>query len=108
MDKAQREQLAAEKLFSLLPEDQNIEFRDLWDEFEEMSTPESQFANSMDSFLVIFQNFKNRGGTWKVHDIPKSKVIDRQRPVKQGDPALWEKVEEVLDRSCSKGFLRKD
>ncbi len=108
MDKADRETRAAERLFGLLPEDQGIEFRKLWDEFEEASTTESRFANSMDRFLVIFQNYRNGGGTWKLHDIPKSKVMERQMPVKQGAPALWEKVEEVLDRSCSEGFLRDD
>ncbi len=108
MDKADRETRAAERLFGLLPEDQSIEFRKLWDEFEEASTTESRFANSMDRFLVIFQNYRNGGGTWKLHDIPKSKVMERQMPVKQGAPALWKKVEEVLVQSCRNGFLRDD
>lgn len=108
MDKTEREKKAAERLFGLLPEDQSSEFRKLWDEFEEASTPESRFANSMDRFLVIFQNYRNGGGTWKLHDIPKSKVMERQLPIKQGAPALWGKVEEVLDRSCREGFLRDD
>ena len=34
-DKAEREQKAADRIFSLLPPDQEKEFRALWEEFEE-------------------------------------------------------------------------
>ena len=38
-DKEARELAAANRIFSLLPDDQAKEFRALWDEFEAMSTP---------------------------------------------------------------------
>lgn len=107
-DKAEREQRAADRLFGLLPEDQGREFRKLWDEFEEESTAESRFANSMDRFQVIFQNYRNNGGTWVLHDVPLSSVLRRQEPIKDGAPLLWDTVEEVLRRSCNEGFLRDD
>jgi putative hydrolase of HD superfamily len=107
-DKAEREQRAAVRLFGLLPEDQGREFRKLWDEFEEESTAESRFANSMDRFQVIFQNYRNNGGTWVLHDVPLSSVLKRQEPIKKGAPLLWDTVEEVLRRSCTEGFLRDD
>src|SRR5688500_7592070 len=40
-----REQRAADRIFGLLPADQQEHFRQLWDEFEAHATPEARFAN---------------------------------------------------------------
>ena len=47
-DKTQRETMAAERIFNLLPADQAGEIRALWDEFEAAATPEARFANALD------------------------------------------------------------
>ncbi len=39
--KAAREAAAAERIFSLLPDDQGCELRSLWEEFEERADPRS-------------------------------------------------------------------
>src|SRR5688572_12546734 len=52
-DKAVREQLAAERLFGLLPEEPAKEFLDLWSEFEALETKESTFANALDRLLPL-------------------------------------------------------
>lgn len=106
--KEEREQEAADKVFGILPEDQAKEFRDLWDEFEEGSTPESKFANSMDRFQVLFQNMRTSGGTWKEHDVAKTSVLKRESVVRTGAPYLWNTVEETLDRAVLMGFLRDE
>lgn len=108
LDKDEREKEAADHIFGILPEDQAIEFRALWDEFEDRKTPESRFANSMDRFQVLFQNFNTKGGTWADHDIPKSRVLERESVVRTGAPGLWAAVEDILARSVDAGFLRDD
>ena len=52
-DKEEREQKAAQKLFSLLPSDQAKEILDLWNEFEQLNTPESRFAAGIDRFQPL-------------------------------------------------------
>ena len=47
--KAERERAAAERLFSLLPEDQGSEFRALWEEFERGDTPEDRKSTRLNS-----------------------------------------------------------
>src|SRR5688572_10168945 len=42
-----REQRAADRIFGLLPADQQEHFRQLWDEFEAHATPEARFANAV-------------------------------------------------------------
>jgi putative hydrolase of HD superfamily len=106
-DKEEREQRAADQLFDLLPADQSAEFRAIWDEFETGETAEARFANSLDRFQVLLQNFNTRGGTWRIHDIEKARVLQRMLPIKKGAPALWPLVESYLNEACVKGFLKE-
>src|SRR5205085_4352444 len=48
VDKAAREQAAATRVFGLLPLDQAIALRALWEEFEQNETPTARFANALD------------------------------------------------------------
>lgn len=107
-DKEERERRAADQLFGLLPVDQGAEFRAIWDEFEAGATPEARFANSLDRFQVLLQNLNTRGGTWRIHDIEKARVIQRMLPIKEGAPALWPLVERYLDEACAQGLLREN
>ncbi|HKJ04598.1 MAG TPA: HD domain-containing protein [Geopsychrobacteraceae bacterium] len=106
-DKQEREQAAADQVFGLLPADLGAEFRALWDEFEAGETAEARFANSLDRFQVLLQNFNTRGGTWRIHDIEKERVLQRMLPIKEGIPALWPVVEHYLDEACATGLLKE-
>ena len=44
----QRELLAAQRIYGMLPKEQGEKLRDLWEEFEEAKTPEARFARAMD------------------------------------------------------------
>ena len=46
--KAEREKASADKLFSILPEEQGKEIRDLWEEFDAEQTPDACFAAAID------------------------------------------------------------
>lgn len=107
-DKEERERLAADKVFGLLPPDLGGEFRGIWDEFEEGKTAEALFANSLDRFQVLLQNVNTRGGTWRIHNIEKSRVIQRMLPIKTGLPLLWPVVLKYLEEACVQGRLRDD
>ena len=48
LNKAQREQDAADKLFAMLPEEQGLYIRTLWEEFEAATTPEARYADCLD------------------------------------------------------------
>lgn len=106
-DKEEREQRAADQIFGLLPSDNGSEFRLIWDEFEAGKSAEARFANSLDRFQVLLQNLNTRGGTWRIHNIEKARVVQRMLPIKEGAPALWPLVERYLDEACAKGLLRE-
>jgi putative hydrolase of HD superfamily len=96
-DQRERERRAAARLFGLLPADQTDELRGCWDEFEARNTPEARFAVAMDRFQGLLMNRGNGGGTWKIHAISREQVLQRMAPIREGAPALWSVVLEVLD-----------
>lgn len=106
-DKEERERLAADKVFGLLPPDLAGEFRAAWDEFEAGQTPEARFANALDRFQVLLQNINTRGGTWRIHGIEKARVVQRMLPIRDGAPALWPVVEAYLDAACADGLINE-
>lgn len=107
-DKREREVAAAEKIFGMLDEDKGKELRALWDEFEEMKTPEALFATSMDRLQPMLNNYHNDGGTWKKFDVPKSDIYKRIGPVKDSSDELWGYVEYMLEDAHKRGFINKE
>jgi putative hydrolase of HD superfamily len=107
VDKADREVVAAKRLFGLLPGDLGREFRALWDEFEAGETPEARFANALDRFQALVQNdAAGDGGTWHANGLTRDAVLRRMSPIRDGAPALWPAVLEAVARAASAGQLR--
>ena len=105
-DKAAREVAAAERIFALLPADQETELRALWNEFEAGETLEARFANALDRFSGLLQNWAgDDGGTWRKHGVSRSAVLQRMAPIRSGAPALWPFVERVIDDAAAAGFI---
>jgi putative hydrolase of HD superfamily len=104
-DQGQREKLAADRIFNILPPDQARTFRDLWDEFEDRKTPESRFANALDRMQPFLHNHFTRGQTWQENNIKSDQVKSRMQPVDEGAPILWEYVSSLIDDAVKKGFL---
>lgn len=105
LDKAAREQAAAERTFGLLPVDLNLELRNLWDEFEAGMTTEARFANALDRLQPLLHNFHTQGGTWRTHNITKAQVLTRMAPIQYGAPSLWPFVLGLIDEAYDAGFI---
>ncbi len=104
-DQGRREEIAADRIFGLLPSDQAAEFRALWDEFEKRQTAESRFANAMDRVQPFLHNYFTNGQTWQANKINSRQVHERMRPVKDGAPDLWEYVNNLIMDAVKKGIL---
>ena len=70
----EREDLAKERIYSILPDDQKQEFISLFDEFEENRTAEARFAHAMDNLQPLLLNDSNKGGDWKEHQVTSKQV----------------------------------
>jgi putative hydrolase of HD superfamily len=106
LDKAERERLAAERIFGLLPSDQAHELKALWEEFEEARTADARFANALDRLQPLLHNLHTGGGTWRIHGVARDQVLARMQPIRLAMPALWPFVEESLARAADEGWVR--
>ena len=105
-DKEEREKQAAERLFNILPEDQSSLLWDLWREFEDMKTKEAQFAACLDRFQPLILNNNTNGHTWNREGVDSKKVLQRNSPLKNTTPKLWEYVLQVVDSAVERGILK--
>lgn len=101
----EREQMAAQRLFGLLPEDSGDQFKALWKEFEAQQTPEALLANALDRLQPILNNYHTDGKSWRDNGITREQVLARNRVMARGAPALWAYIEKLLDRAVEKGIL---
>lgn len=104
-DKAERERVAAERIFNLLPADLAGEVFALWEEFEAGETPEAKYAEALDRLQPILLNYGSGGIAWREHGISSEQVTARNRHIEAGAPALWTYVRGLIDRAVSNGRL---
>lgn len=105
----ERELQAADRLFGMLPEDQALYMRSLWDEFEEGDTPEARFARTMDRIQPTMLNRSSGGISWLEHDIAISQVLKRNAISADGSEVLWNYAKEkFLKPAVEDGQLKGD
>ena len=100
-----RESIAAEQLFSLLPKDQAEEFRSLWDEFEACATPEAKCARLVDTFMPVYHNCMTKGQKWLELGVTEDKVLARCDYIKRGSTELHGFICTMIDDAVQKGYL---
>lgn len=106
LDKEEREQAAADRLFGLLPPDQGRWARALWDEYEAVATPEARFALALDRLQPVLLNLANDGGPWREHDIDKARVLRRNGVIADASTRLMDEVLRRLAAFEERGGFR--
>jgi putative hydrolase of HD superfamily len=103
--KSERERLAAEEVFGLLPSDQGRDLIELWEEFERRETPEAKFAAALDRLQPVLHNCATEGAAWQKHGVKRPIVEDRNSHIKEGSRILWEEFSRIIDDAAKKGYL---
>lgn len=88
-DKRQRETAAADRIFGLLPGEQEERLRSLWEEFEAGITAEAKFARMMDCIQPLMLNAATEGKSWAEHEVHLKQVLKRNRNTADGSKELW-------------------
>lgn len=73
--KEAREKKAAERIFSILPQEQGKWLRELWEEFEAYETAEAKFAHVLDNCQPLMLNDAANGRSWAEHGVKKARFI---------------------------------
>ena len=112
LSKANREQEAANRLFSLLPEEQGKLIRDFWEEFDAMETPDSKYAACLDRIQPLLHNLLTDGHTWHENGpkqmVTRTMVEKRNAIVKEFMPEVYQWITRCLDEAVAKGWLRDE
>ena len=101
----EREEAAADKLFSILPEDQKKEFRALWDEFEIGLSPESKCARLVDTFMPVYHNYCTKGSRWRELGVTKDKVLRKVEFMKTCSDEIYQYTCGLIEDAADKGYL---
>ena len=105
----EREIIAADRIFGLLPSDQGEKLRALWDEFEEGVTPEAKFAHTMDNIQPTMLNAATDGKSWKEKGVHLSQILNRNSNTADGSETLWEySLQNFIEPNIEKGNIIED
>ena len=104
-DQFERECIAADRLFNLLPPDLAREFRSLWDEFEEQATQDALFCRAMDRLQPFLHNYFTDGKMWIKHKIRVGQVRDRMAIVARGAPRIHQMIADMTEDALARGYL---
>jgi len=105
---AEREKLAAERIFGMLPDDQRDELRNLFEEFEAGKTPEARFARTMDNLQPLLLNDSNDGGDWKEHRVTRTQIMKRHARNQLGSEVIGQYTKELIEENIRKGNIRNE
>ncbi len=104
-EKAALEEAAADRLFGLLPPDQQAEIRRLWDLYEHRDTPTGRFAYAVDRLQPLLLNVGSGGVSWTRHGIRADQVRTINRPIGDASEKLWDLAQRMIDEAETAGAL---
>ena len=106
--KKDRELSAADRIFRMLPEDQGIHLRELWEEFEEYQTADAKYAHLLDNFQPLLLNDASDGKSWEEHGVKKSQIYKRNQHIGETSMEIWNCMQEIVEKHIQKGHVEKE
>ena len=106
--KRAREVAAAERIFGLLPKDQGVYFRELWDEFEAYESADAKYAHLLDNFQPLLLNHESDGISWAEHGVKKSQIYKRNERIEETSPEVWSWMERVVEEHIRLGHIKDE
>lgn len=101
--KRARELAAAERIFGLLPKDQETYLRGLWDEFEAYETADAKYAHLLDNFQPLLLNDAGNGLSWTEHTVKKSQIYKRNEKIEETSEEIWGCMQKVIQKHIGLG-----
>ncbi|MBS9836139.1 HD domain-containing protein [Vibrio alginolyticus] len=105
-EQAEKEVRAAERLFGMLPSDQEQELLALWHEFEAAQTDDAKYAKALDRLIPMLLNYHNNGQSWKEHGVSREQALTINKRIEFGSVTLWDKAKELIEEATEKGWLK--
>lgn len=103
--KDERERKAADHIFGMLPEDQGMYLKALWEEFEAYETAEAKYAHLLDNFQPLLLNDAAGGISWTEHQVKKSQIYKRNEKVEETSATIWKCMQDKIDKHIQEGHV---
>ena len=103
--KDERERKAADHIFGMLPGDQGMYLKALWEEFEAYETAEAKYAHLLDNFQPLLLNHESNGKSWTEHHVKKSQIYKRNEKIKETSPEVWEWMKQIVEEHIALGHV---
>ena len=108
IDKREREEKGAERIFGMLPEDQGTYFRELWEEFEAYESADAKFAHLLDNFQPLLLNDASNGKSWEEHGVKKSQIYKRNEKIEETSVPVWEYMKALVQKHIELGHVKDE
>lgn len=108
IDKREREEKGAERIFGMLPEDQGTYFRELWEEFETYESADAKFAHLLDNFQPLLLNDASNGKSWEEHGVKKSQIYKRNEKIEETSAPVWEYMKALIQKHIELGHVKDE
>ncbi len=105
--KEEREKKAADRIFGLLPPDQETYFRALWDEFEAYKTADAKYAHLLDNFQPLLLNDASQGISWREHEVERAQIYKRNEKIPETSARIWETMKEIIQKNVENGNVKE-
>jgi 5'-deoxynucleotidase YfbR-like HD superfamily hydrolase len=100
------EELAASRLFGMLPAGQSERFLALWHEFEAAESSDARFARAIDRLQPLLLHWAGDGTAWSQREV----TVEQERRLMAVIGEFWPSLEPVcralIDNAHSRGMLR--
>lgn len=106
-DKREREEKAADRIFSILPTEQGQYFRELWEEFEEYETEEAKYAHLLDNFQPMLLNDVAKGKSWSEHQVKKQQIYKRNERIEETSETIWGEMQRIVEKNIQLGNIHE-
>lgn len=107
-NQAERETVAAERIFGLLPEPHRSELHNIWKEFEAGDTVDARFARAVDRLQPLIHNYCTKGWVWQENRISADRVRETMSAISEASDSLGRLSNYLIDDAVAKRFLESD
>lgn len=102
---AAREQAAADRIFTVLPDDIGLPLRALWEEFEAGQSNEARFAMGCDRLQGFCQGVMSGGLAWREAGVTVAQSARRMDPAVAVDPVFAALIGRLRERAMAEALL---
>lgn len=100
------EKIAADKIFSILPDDQKEDFINTWLEFEACKTPEARYAAVLDNLQPLLNHYYTNNQNIIKKNLKKSQIINKKKFIKDFSEELWDFALNIIEKSTALGLYK--